>query len=108
MPPNRPTYSGGPVGATNGSMNSAVIPKPPGFYLGADGGAVLNKRKLDELVRQVTGGGEGFDSGEGLTAEVEEVRNYLRLDKSRSFRMTIVAVFPFKSSQNLVNSKCRR
>jgi transcription initiation factor TFIID subunit 12 len=32
----------------------------------------LNKKKLDELVRQVTGGGEGM-GGETLTPEVEEV-----------------------------------
>lgn len=34
---------------------------------------MLNKRKLDELVRQVTGGGEGLDNSEGLTPEVEDV-----------------------------------
>lgn len=37
-----------------------------------DGDRVLNKKKLDELVRQVTGGGEGLGGGEALTPEVEE------------------------------------
>ena len=48
---------------------------PPGGYnLNSEGDRVLNKKKLDELVRQVTGGGEGLEGGESLTAEVEEVR----------------------------------
>lgn len=38
-----------------------------------EGDRVLSKKKLDELVRQVTGGGQGLDGGEGLTPDVEEV-----------------------------------
>ena len=44
------------------------IQKAPPFTLEGEGDHVLSKRKLDELVRQVTGGGEG----DGLTPEVEE------------------------------------
>jgi hypothetical protein len=36
-----------------------------------EGDRVLSKKKLDELVRQVTGGGQG--EGEGLAPDVEEV-----------------------------------
>ncbi|KAF2769496.1 hypothetical protein EJ03DRAFT_246996, partial [Teratosphaeria nubilosa] len=43
--------------------------RQPPFTLEGDGDRVLSKRKLDELVRQVTGGGEdGF-----LSPEVEEL-----------------------------------
>jgi len=53
-------------------MGQPAIVKPPPFQLeGAEGGGVLSKKKLDELVRQVTGGGEGL-GGESLTPEVEE------------------------------------
>ncbi|CAL3969747.1 unnamed protein product [Diplocarpon coronariae] len=68
----RPTYSGGPsnVGSV---LSQPVIPKMPGFSLDGDGDRVLSKKKLDELVRQVTGGGQGgIDGGEGLTPDVEE------------------------------------
>ena len=44
--------------------------------MGGEGERVLSKKKLDELVRQVTGGNEGL-GGEGLSAEVEEVRKNL-------------------------------
>ncbi|KAH6721079.1 transcription initiation factor TFIID subunit A-domain-containing protein [Leptodontidium sp. MPI-SDFR-AT-0119] len=67
----RPTYSGGPsnVGSV---MSQPVIPKTPGYSMEGEGDRVLSKKKLDELVRQVTGGGQGLDSGEGLTPDVEE------------------------------------
>lgn len=74
MQPSRPTISGGPTNAGSGLMGQPVLQKTPGFNLEGEGERVMNKRKLDELVRQVTGGGEGLDSGEGLTPEVEEVR----------------------------------
>jgi transcription initiation factor TFIID subunit 12 len=38
-----------------------------------EGDRVLSKKKLDELVRQVTGGGQGLEDGMGLTPDVEEV-----------------------------------
>lgn len=53
-------------------MGQPVLTKTPGFNLVGEGDRVLSKKKLDELVRQVTGGGEGLDGGEGLTADVEE------------------------------------
>jgi len=37
-----------------------------------EGDRVLSKKKLDELVRQVTGGGQGLEDGMGLTPDVEE------------------------------------
>ncbi|ENI00046.1 hypothetical protein COCC4DRAFT_75994 [Bipolaris maydis ATCC 48331] len=62
----RPTMSG-PTNGAPGPMGQPVIPRPPPFQLEGDGDRVLSKRKLDELVRQVTGGSE-----EALTPEVEE------------------------------------
>lgn len=70
----RPTLSGGPNNSGNGVTGQPVLQKTPGYSLDAQGdGRVLNKKKLDELVRQVTGGGEGLGSGEVLTPDVEEV-----------------------------------
>ena len=54
-------------------MQQPVMQKAPGFNVEGDAERVLNKRKLDELIRQVTGGGEGLDNSEGLTPEVEDV-----------------------------------
>ncbi|KAF1942460.1 hypothetical protein EJ02DRAFT_169142 [Clathrospora elynae] len=65
----RPTMSG-PTNGAMGPMGQPVIPRPPPFQLEGEGNRVLSKRKLDELVRQVTGGSE-----EALTPEVEEVRS---------------------------------
>lgn len=65
----RPTLTGlnsGPMGV----MGQPAIQKQPPFLLQGQGDRVLDKKKLDELVRQVTGG-----SGEGLQPEVEEVSN---------------------------------
>ncbi|KAF1930247.1 uncharacterized protein M421DRAFT_58267 [Didymella exigua CBS 183.55] len=62
----RPTMSG-PTNGAPGPMGQPVIHRPPPFQLEGDGDRVLSKRKLDELVRQVTGGSE-----EALTPEVEE------------------------------------
>lgn len=69
MAPARPTFGGASNGAP-GMMGQPAIAKQPGFILEGEGDRVLSKKKLDELVRQVTGGGEG----DGLTPEVEEVR----------------------------------
>ena len=68
MAPARPTLTGannGPMGV----MGQPAIQKQPPFLLQGAGDRVLDKKKLDELVRQVTGG-----SGDGLHPEVEEVR----------------------------------
>lgn len=71
--PSRPTLTNGPIAM--GPMGQPAIHRHPGFILEGEGERVLSKKKLEELVRQVTGGtgGEG-EEGEGLTAEVEEVR----------------------------------
>jgi len=62
-PPSRPTFSHSTV------LQQPGIARPPPFTLEGEGDRVLSKRKLDELVRQVTGGAEdGF-----LTAELEEL-----------------------------------
>ncbi|KAF1829743.1 hypothetical protein BDW02DRAFT_560506 [Decorospora gaudefroyi] len=66
MGQSRPTMSG-PTNGAPGPMGQPVISRPPPFQLEGEGDRVLSKRKLDELVRQVTGGSE-----EALTPEVEE------------------------------------
>jgi transcription initiation factor TFIID subunit 12 len=63
----RPTLAG-PTNGAPGPMGQPVIQKFPPFQLEGEGDRVLSKRKLDELVRQVTGGTE-----DALTPEVEEV-----------------------------------
>lgn len=63
----RPTLSG-PTNGAPGAMGQPAINKFPPFQLEGEGDRVLSKRKLDELVRQVTGGAE-----DALTPEVEEV-----------------------------------
>jgi transcription initiation factor TFIID subunit 12 len=63
----RPTLTG-PQSGPMGMMGQPAIQKQPPFLLQGQGDRVLDKKKLDELVRQVTGG-----SGEGLQPEVEEV-----------------------------------
>jgi len=55
-----------------GMMGQPAIQKQPPFLLQGQGDRVLDKKKLDELVRQVTGG-----SGEGLQPEVEEVSIFI-------------------------------
>ena len=72
MGPSRPTFAG--VGnGPSGMMGQPAMQKPPGFILEGEGDRVLSKKKLDELVRQVTGGGGGEGEGDGLTPDVEEV-----------------------------------
>ncbi|KAF2273942.1 uncharacterized protein EI97DRAFT_382349 [Westerdykella ornata] len=58
---------GGPNNGAPGPLGQPVINKFPPFQLEGEGDRVLSKRKLDELVRQVTGGSE-----DALTPEVEE------------------------------------
>ncbi|KXX75040.1 Transcription initiation factor TFIID subunit 12 [Madurella mycetomatis] len=67
----RPTYSGG-GGIGGGVMNQPALPKTPAYQLEGEGERVLNKKKLDELVRQVCGGTAEGQEGNLLTPEVEE------------------------------------
>ncbi|KAI9726845.1 MAG: UDP-glucose 6-dehydrogenase 1 [Cirrosporium novae-zelandiae] len=71
MPTARPTLSGGPASSGSGMMGQPAIQKYPAFVLEGEGERVLSKKRLNELVRQVTGGGETLGS-EGLSADVEE------------------------------------
>ena len=71
MPPARPTLPGGPGPA--GPMGQPAIPKVPGFVLEGEGERVLSKKKLEELVRQVTGSAGSNENGEALDPDVEEV-----------------------------------
>lgn len=68
----RPTYSGG-SGLGGGVMGQPALAKTPGYQLEGEGERVLNKKKLDELVRQVCGGTAEGQEGNLLTPEVEEV-----------------------------------
>ncbi|KAL8840220.1 MAG: hypothetical protein Q9170_001427 [Blastenia crenularia] len=72
MGPARPTFTGGASNGAMGPMGQPAIQKTPGFVL-EDGDRVLGRKKLEELVRQVTGGVDG-EEGETLTAAAEEVR----------------------------------
>ncbi|KAI0127679.1 hypothetical protein BJ170DRAFT_694450 [Xylariales sp. AK1849] len=72
--PGRPTMSGG-TGINGGSMNQPAITKTPAYTFETEGEHVLNKRKLDELVRQVCGGGPPGQDGNYLTPDVEESVN---------------------------------
>jgi transcription initiation factor TFIID subunit 12 len=70
--PGRPTMSGG-GGVAGGVMGQPVISRMPGFSLESEGERVLNKKKLDELVRQVCGGASEGQESSLLAPEVEEV-----------------------------------
>ncbi|KAL9613248.1 MAG: hypothetical protein Q9167_002208 [Letrouitia subvulpina] len=71
MGPARPTLSGGPSNGAIGPMGQPAIQKYPGYVLEGEGERVLGRKKLEELVRQVTGGVDG-EEGETLTAAAEE------------------------------------
>lgn len=68
----RPTFSGG-SGVGGGIMNQPALAKTPAYTLEGEGERVLNKKKLDELVRQVCGGTAEGQEGNLLAPEVEEV-----------------------------------
>ncbi|KAM7220669.1 transcription initiation factor TFIID subunit 12 [Rhypophila decipiens] len=67
----RPTYSGG-SGIAGGVMSQPALAKTPAYILEGEGERVLNKKKLDELVRQVCGGTAEGQEGNLLAPEVEE------------------------------------
>lgn len=73
MAPGRPTYTGG-AGNGNSIGSQPVIQQHANVgNLAENGGRVLDKNKLEELVRQVTGGGQGLEGGGSLTPDVESV-----------------------------------
>ncbi len=68
--PGRPTYGGG--GSTGGGvLGQPAVNKIPAIQMEGEGERVLNKKKLDDLVRQVCGG--TVEEGNILSPEVEEV-----------------------------------
>ena len=68
----RPTYTGG-SGIGGGVMGQPAVNKVPAIQMDSEGERVLNKKKLDELVRQVCGGTAEGQEGNMLLPEVEEV-----------------------------------
>lgn len=72
MGQSRPTLTNGPM--MGGPIGQPAMQKTPGYVLEGDGERILSKKKLQELVRQVTGGsGTDDEESEKLSAEVEEV-----------------------------------
>ncbi|KAI7784262.1 transcription initiation factor TFIID subunit 12 [Diaporthe eres] len=69
--PGRPTYTGG-GGIAGGVMGNPVLPKLPVVQMEGEGERVLNRKKLDDLVRQVCGGQAEGQEGNVLTPDVEE------------------------------------
>ncbi|KAI0160204.1 hypothetical protein GGR57DRAFT_456688 [Xylariaceae sp. FL1272] len=68
--PGRPSYGGG--SSAGGVQNQPVLPKIQVPQYDTEGEHVLSKKKLDELVRQVCGGGSPGADGNYLTPDVEE------------------------------------
>lgn len=81
--PGRPTYTGG-GGIAGGVMGNPVLPKLPVVQMEGEGERVLNRKKLDDLVRQVCGGQAEGQEGNVLTPDVEEVRHSLSSQPSPS------------------------
>ncbi|KAL8724756.1 MAG: hypothetical protein Q9166_007770 [cf. Caloplaca sp. 2 TL-2023] len=79
MGPARPTLTGGPSNGAMGPLGQPAIQKQPSYVLEGEGERVLGRKKLEELVRQVTGGVDG-EEGETLTAAAEEVLYLTRQD----------------------------
>ena len=72
MGQSRPTLTNGPM--TAGATGQPALQRHPGYVLEGEGERVLSKKKLEELVKQVTGGsGAEGEEGESFSAEVEEV-----------------------------------
>lgn len=71
--PGRPTFTQG-GGTPGGVMGQPVLPKIPVVQMEGEGERVLNRKKLDDLVRQVCGGQAEGQEGNTLTPDVEEVR----------------------------------
>lgn len=71
MGPSRPTMAG-PNSSAMGMIGQPALQQPPTYSLHGPGDRVLDKKKLDELVRQVCGAGDG-SSQPTLHPEVEDV-----------------------------------
>lgn len=101
----RPTYSGGPSNVGSGVMSQPVLPKAPGYNMSGEGDRVMSRKKLDELVKQVTGGGNG--DAPSLTPEVEEVciLSFLSsFSPSFHFRFSLLT-FPYPHPHTPSNSR---
>jgi len=88
-----------------GMMGQPAIQKQPAFLLQGQGDRVLDKKKLDELVRQVTGG-----SGEGLQPEVEEVSSSYTVHMLRYIlTSTLQSVLQLADEfiDNVITSACK-
>lgn len=70
--PGRPTYTQG-GGTAGGVMGQPILPKIPVVQMEGEGERVMNRKKLDDLVRQVCGGQAEGQEGNVLTPDVEEV-----------------------------------
>lgn len=79
--PGRPTYTQG-GGSTGGVMGQPVLPKIPVVQMEGEGERVLNRKKLDDLVRQVCGGQAEGQEGNGLTPDVEEVSRPIQIESN--------------------------
>lgn len=73
VPAGRPTYTSG-GGTAGGVMGQPILPKIPQIQMEGEGERVMNRKKLDDLLRQVCGGQAEGQEGNTLTPDVEEVR----------------------------------
>jgi len=72
MPAARPSLNGGQCASGAGPQGQPALQRHPGFVLEGEGERVLSEKKLEELVRQVTGSGGG-EGAEMLEPDVKEV-----------------------------------
>lgn len=89
----RPTLGNG-MGTAGGTMNQPVIQKNPAFTFEAEGEHILDKKKLNELVRQCCGGGPPGQDGNYLTPDVEEVCTFL-MREDHNYWWSPPCSFPF-------------
>ena len=88
MPPSRPTLTGGAGVGLPGQLGQPAITALPGYVLeSSEDGRVLNKKKLNELAREVCGPG----TEEQLDPEAEEVRS--RSPTTVSWNLTVARSF---------------
>ncbi|KAF2213638.1 hypothetical protein CERZMDRAFT_39454 [Cercospora zeae-maydis SCOH1-5] len=85
-------------------MQQPGIQRPPPFTLEGEGDRVLSKRKLDELVRQVTGAAPAVSDSESsnvLSPEVEEVMLELADDFTDSVLQDACKLAKMRPNQTL-------